>query len=51
VASVRKEKFTNPSWGGPNVIVDRLSGLFAQCEADRMSGFSLDGGAIDGHTM
>jgi hypothetical protein len=38
--------------GGPNAIVDRFSGLFAQFEADRTSGFSLPGGgAIDGHTM
>jgi hypothetical protein len=52
VASARKEKFTNPSWGGPNVVVDGFSGLFAQFEADGMSGFSLpDGSAIDGDAM
>ena len=52
MASAGKEKFTSPSWGGPDVIVDRFSGLFAQFEADGMSGFPLpDGGAIDGHTM
>ena len=52
VASARKEKFTSPSWGGADVIIDRFSGLFAQFEADGMSGFPLpDGGAIDGHTM
>jgi hypothetical protein len=37
VTSARKEKCTNPSWGGPDVIIDRFSGLFAQFEADGMS--------------
>ena len=52
MASARKEKFTNASWGGPDVIVDRISGVFAQFVADGMSGFSPpDGGAIDDDTM
>jgi hypothetical protein len=47
-ASARKEKFTSPSWGRPDAIIDRFSGLFAYFEADGMSGFHLpDGGAID----
>jgi hypothetical protein len=52
VASARKEKFTSPSWGGPDVIIDRFSRLFAQFETDGMCGFPLpDGDAIDCHTM
>ena len=52
MASARKEKLANPSWAGPNVIIDRFSGLLTQFEPHGMSGFSLlDGGAIDGHTM
>jgi hypothetical protein len=52
VASARKEKSTNPSWGRRDVIIDCFSGLFAQFEPDGMSGFSLpDGGTIDGDTV
>jgi len=52
VASARKEKFTSPSWGGPDVIIDRFSGLFALFEADGMSDFPLaEHGAIDGHAI
>jgi len=51
-AAGAKRKFTSPSSGGPDAIIDRFSGLFAQFEADGMSGFPLpDGGAIDGRTM
>ena len=52
VASARKEKFTSPSWGGADVIIDRFSGLFAQFEPHGMSGFPLpDGGTIDVDAM
>src|SRR6516162_8176573 len=37
----REEKFARPSWGGPDVTVDRFSGLLAQFEPDGMSGFPL----------
>ena len=52
VASTREEKFAGPSWGSPDVTVDRFLGLLAQFEPDWMSGFPLaDRGAIDGHAV